>query len=177
MIGQKKSRHFINQSNSKLNPVASWLTAFSRAAGSWLIFTLISHWLLNQSNSKLKPAASWLTAFSHAAGSWRIFTLISHWLLNQSNSKLKPAVLVERVFPRFTQLTNVYFDFSLVPQPIKFKTKTKRVLVDRVFPRFRQLTYFYFDFSLAPSDVSLLWLVVQIFLVCILRHSMGMRSI
>ena len=78
MIGQKKSRHFINQSNSKLNPVASWLTAFSRAAGCWLIFTLISHWLLNQSNSKLKPAASWLTAFSRAAGSWLIFTLISH---------------------------------------------------------------------------------------------------
>ena len=78
MIGQKKSRHFINQSNLKLNPVASCLTAFSRAAGCWLIFTLISHWLLNQSNSKLKPAASWLTAFSRAAGSWLIFTLISH---------------------------------------------------------------------------------------------------
>ena len=73
-------------------------------------------------------------------------------------------VFVERVFPRFAQLTCVYFDFSLVPQPIKFKTKTSRVLVDHVFPRFRQLTYFYFDFSLALSDVSLLWLVVQIFL-------------
>ena len=31
---QKKSRHFINQSNLKLNPVVSCLTAFSRAAGS-----------------------------------------------------------------------------------------------------------------------------------------------
>ena len=178
MIGQKKSRHFINQSNLKLNPVASCLTAFSRAAGCWLIFTLISHWLLNQSNSKLKPAASWLTAFSRAAGSWLIF--YSDFSLTPQPIKLKTKtnrVFVERVFPRFTQLTCVYFDFSLVPQPIKFKTKTSRVLVDHVFPRFRQLTYFYFDFSLAPSDVSLLWLVVQIFLVYILRHSMDMRSI
>ena len=60
------------------------------------------------------------------------------------------------IFFCFKKLTCVYFDFSLFPQPIKFKTKTSRVLVDHVFPRFRQFTYFYFDFSLALSDVSLL---------------------
>ena len=44
VIGPENSHHFINQSDSKLNPIASWLLAFSRASGSF--FNLSSHWLL-----------------------------------------------------------------------------------------------------------------------------------
>ena len=44
VIGAENSHHFINPSDSKLNPIAPWLLAFSRASGSF--FNLSSHWLL-----------------------------------------------------------------------------------------------------------------------------------
>ena len=37
----------------------------------------------------------------------------------------------------------------LLPQPIRFKTKTNRDMVTRVFPRFRQFASFHLEFSLA----------------------------
>ena len=36
----------LNQSDSKLKPIATWSPAFSRALGSLLVFTLSSHWFL-----------------------------------------------------------------------------------------------------------------------------------
>ena len=38
--------YLLNQSDSKLKPIATWSPAFSRALGSLLLFTWSSHWLL-----------------------------------------------------------------------------------------------------------------------------------
>ena len=39
VIGPKDSHHFLDQSDSKLKPFATWTPAFSRASGSLLVFT------------------------------------------------------------------------------------------------------------------------------------------
>ena len=46
VIGPEYYHYFLNQSDSKLKPIATWSPAFSRALGSLLVFTLSSHWLL-----------------------------------------------------------------------------------------------------------------------------------
>ena len=38
MIGPENLHHFLNQSDSKLKPIATWSPAFSRASGSVLVF-------------------------------------------------------------------------------------------------------------------------------------------
>ena len=43
--GLENSRHLLNQSDTKLKPIATWLLAFSRALGWLHAFTSISHWL------------------------------------------------------------------------------------------------------------------------------------
>ena len=42
----RKSRHFPNQSDSKLKPIVIWPLAFSRVSCRLLLFTLSSHWLM-----------------------------------------------------------------------------------------------------------------------------------
>ena len=46
VIGPEDFHYFLNQSDSKLKPIATWSPAFSRALGSLLLFTWSSHWLL-----------------------------------------------------------------------------------------------------------------------------------
>ena len=46
VIGPEDFHYFLNQSDSKLKPIATWSPAFSRALGSLLVFTLSSHWFL-----------------------------------------------------------------------------------------------------------------------------------
>ena len=46
MIGLENSRHFLNQSDSKLKLIATWSLLFSRASGRLLLLTLDSNWLL-----------------------------------------------------------------------------------------------------------------------------------
>ena len=46
MIGPENSGHFLNQSDSSPNPIATWSLTFSRASDSLLVFTLISRKLL-----------------------------------------------------------------------------------------------------------------------------------
>ena len=46
MIGPENSRHFLNQSYSKLKSIATWSLLFSRAFGKFLLLTLDSNWLL-----------------------------------------------------------------------------------------------------------------------------------
>ena len=46
VIGLENSRHFLNQSDAKLKPIATWSLAFSRAYRRLLIFALSSDWLL-----------------------------------------------------------------------------------------------------------------------------------
>ena len=45
MTGSENSRHFLDQSDSKLTPIATWSPSFSRDSGSLVVFTLSSHWL------------------------------------------------------------------------------------------------------------------------------------
>ena len=44
MIGSENVRHPLNQSDAKLNTIATASLAFSRASSSWLVFTLSSYW-------------------------------------------------------------------------------------------------------------------------------------
>ena len=46
VIGPENSRHFLNQSDSKLQSSAIWLLVFSRASSNLLVFTSSSLWLL-----------------------------------------------------------------------------------------------------------------------------------
>ena len=46
VIGLEISRHFFDQSDAKLKPIATWSLAFSRALRRLLVFALSSHWLL-----------------------------------------------------------------------------------------------------------------------------------
>ena len=46
MIGPENSRHFLNQSDSKLKSIAPWSHAFSRASGRSLVLTLSFYWFL-----------------------------------------------------------------------------------------------------------------------------------
>ena len=46
MIGPENSRHFLNQSDSKLKSIATWSLLFSRASVRFLLLTLDSNWLL-----------------------------------------------------------------------------------------------------------------------------------
>ena len=46
VIGPEYSRHFVNQSDAKLNPIMTWSPAFSRALSILFVVTLISYWLL-----------------------------------------------------------------------------------------------------------------------------------
>ena len=45
-IGSKNSRHLLNQSDSILKPITTWLHAFSRALGCLRVFTSSSRWLI-----------------------------------------------------------------------------------------------------------------------------------
>ena len=46
VIGPENSWHPLNQSDAKVKTITTWSPAFSRALGSFLVFTLSSHWLL-----------------------------------------------------------------------------------------------------------------------------------
>ena len=46
LIGSECTRHSLNQLYAKLKPAATWSSAFSRALGSLVVFTLSSDWLL-----------------------------------------------------------------------------------------------------------------------------------
>ena len=46
VIGTEISNHPLNQSHSKIKPIAIWSLAFSRALGGLFVFTLRSYWLL-----------------------------------------------------------------------------------------------------------------------------------
>ena len=142
------------------NRIQQWISSWGKLSPKFVKPHTISFWSNSQLALEFNRELLWFCFSSFYDWSKKITPLYQ-----PIKFKTKPSrVLLDRVFPRCWLLTYFYFDFSLTPQPIKFKTKTSRVLVDHVFPRFRQLTNFYFDFSLAPSDVSLLWLVVQIFL-------------
>ena len=43
VVGPENSRHSFNQSNAKLKLIKTWSSAFSRALGSLVGFTLSSH--------------------------------------------------------------------------------------------------------------------------------------
>ena len=43
VVGPENSRHSFNQSNAKLKLITTWSSAFSRALGSLVGFTLSSH--------------------------------------------------------------------------------------------------------------------------------------
>ena len=46
VIGTEISNHPLNQSHSKIKPIAIWSLPFSRALGGLFVFTLRSYWLL-----------------------------------------------------------------------------------------------------------------------------------
>ena len=43
VIGKENTLYPLNQSDTKFKPTTTWSPAFSRALGSWLVFTLSSH--------------------------------------------------------------------------------------------------------------------------------------
>ena len=45
MIGTENSRHFLNQSDSKLKSIRDLITRLYRDLGSLLVFLMSSHWL------------------------------------------------------------------------------------------------------------------------------------
>ena len=92
MISPENSRYLINQSDSKLNPAASWSPAFSRASGSLLVFTLffLAHCFYSVLIGSLFLLYSyWLIVFTlfllaHCFYSVLIdslFLLCSYWLI------------------------------------------------------------------------------------------------
>ena len=102
VIGSENSRHLLNQSDSILKPITTWLHAFSRALGCLRVFALSSRWLIiifpcyvwllwwfgiwlyntqtkrnTRSNSKVTYFAS---AFIHYSFFIHYFVFPGHWV-------------------------------------------------------------------------------------------------
>ena len=78
MIGPENLRHFLNQSDSKVWPVATWSLTFSRASGSLRVFTSSSNWLLAIFSWPLWLLCFWIEKLSkvkkfHFHFSWNAF--------------------------------------------------------------------------------------------------------
>lgn len=132
MIGPENSRNPLDQSNVKLKSTAIWSFVFSRASGSFLVFTLSFHWLASY-KVKLFLIGHWNylgIGFRHSIGNfsyhpmvWQavvILSLPTGYLFATLPFLSSHLVKNPRIWGPLFEINPAVFDFHKIPDLLKY---------------------------------------------------------